>query len=152
MRPSCTTRSICVYSCGAKPCREHDPLRHITAERSKEKERWHLSHPITLLCGCSLLAAIREASRFCQGFSREVAYLIMAYRWKPSFWAVQRMVYIEWLFTHALSMPFHCSGIKRLRTCSAIMRWSSVNKLHSCNQTCEWTPSNHPVPAYGPDI
>ena len=61
MRPSCTTRSIGVYSCGAKPCRECDPLTHITTERSREKERWHLSQPITLLYGCSLLAAIRVA-------------------------------------------------------------------------------------------
>ena len=36
MRPSCTTRSIGVYSCGTKPCRERDPLRHITTERSRE--------------------------------------------------------------------------------------------------------------------
>ena len=63
MRPFCTTKSIGVYSCGAKPCWERDPLRHITAERSREKERWHLSQPITLLYGCSLLAAMRVASR-----------------------------------------------------------------------------------------
>ena len=52
-----------VYSCGAKPCRERDPLRHITAERSRENERWNLSQPITLLHGCSLLAAMRVVSR-----------------------------------------------------------------------------------------
>ena len=63
MRSSCTTKSIGVYSCGARPCRERDPLKHITAERSREKEKWHLSQPITILYGCSLLAAIAVASR-----------------------------------------------------------------------------------------
>ena len=57
MRPSCSTKSTGVSMCGAKPCLERDPLRHITVERSSEKERWHLSQPITLLYGCSRLAS-----------------------------------------------------------------------------------------------
>ena len=63
MRPSCTTRSAGVSTRGANPSLERDPLRHITVERNSEKERWHLSQPITLLYGCSLLAAMRVASR-----------------------------------------------------------------------------------------
>ena len=63
MRPSCSTKSTGVSMSGAKPCLERDPLRHITVERSSEKERWHLSQPITLLYGSSRLAAMRVASR-----------------------------------------------------------------------------------------
>ena len=63
MRPSCSTKSTGVSMRGANPCLERDPLRHITVERSSEKERWHLSQPITLLYGCSRLAAMRVASR-----------------------------------------------------------------------------------------
>ena len=62
MHSFCITRSIGVYLCSAKPCWECDPLRQITAEHSREKERWHLSMPVMLLYGCSLLAAIRVAS------------------------------------------------------------------------------------------
>ena len=63
MRPSGSTNSTGVSMRGAKPCLERDPLRHITVERSSEKERWHLSQSITLLYGCSHLAAKRVASR-----------------------------------------------------------------------------------------
>ena len=35
------------------PCFKCAPLMHMIAEWRSENERWHRTHPITTLCGCS---------------------------------------------------------------------------------------------------
>ncbi len=63
IRPSRSTRSTGASKWGTNPCLERDPLRHITVERNRENERWHLSQPMTLLYGCSRLVEMRVARR-----------------------------------------------------------------------------------------
>ena len=46
---------------GTYPLRDLDPLIHITAEQSSEKDKWHCNQPMTRLYGCLRFTDRREA-------------------------------------------------------------------------------------------
>ena len=53
VQPRMITRSRGVHVLGIWLCPDWAPLKHITADLSGEKDRGHLSQPITIQYGCS---------------------------------------------------------------------------------------------------